>query len=62
MATLLNISQLRERWVLHPESVRRLIRKGKLRAISFGGRLRVRLDDVEAFEKAHQVGAGGERL
>jgi excisionase family DNA binding protein len=30
-----------------------MIRSGKLRAVRFGTQLRVRLDDVETFERTH---------
>ena len=47
--------ELRSRWHIHIESVRRLIRAGKLPAVKFGGRLRVRLEDVETYEKNHRA-------
>jgi hypothetical protein len=50
-----DVSALQSRWDLHPESVRRIIRSGHLPALSFGGRLRVNLEDVTAFEKSHRV-------
>jgi hypothetical protein len=46
----IDASALSSRWGLHPESVRRLIRAGKLPAIRICGRFRVWLDDVIVFE------------
>jgi len=51
----LDVSALQSRWGLHPESVRRIIRAGHLTAIRFGGRLRIDLEDVTAFEASHRV-------
>ncbi len=51
----LDVSALQSRWDLHPESVRRIIRAGHLPAIRFGGRLRIDLEDVMAFEQSHRV-------
>ncbi len=53
----LDVVALQSRWDLHPESVRRLIRSGHLPAIRFGGRLRINLEDVTAFEKNHRSSA-----
>jgi hypothetical protein len=51
----IDVSALQSRWDLHPESVRRIIRSGHLPALSFGGRLRVNLEDVTAYEQSHRV-------
>jgi excisionase family DNA binding protein len=48
--------QLHERWNFHPESIRRIIREGRLPAIRIGKRLRIALADVEAFEAASRIG------
>lgn len=54
----IDVSALKSRWDLHPESVRRIIRSGQLPAIRLGGRLRIDLEDIAAFEKSHRVNAG----
>lgn len=46
----LTTRQLSERWGFHHESVRRMIRQGRIPAIRIGGRLRIRVGDVEAIE------------
>ncbi|KAB2912481.1 MAG: helix-turn-helix domain-containing protein [Dechloromonas sp.] len=51
----IDVAALQSRWDLHPESVRRIIRSGHLPAIRFGGRLRINLEDVNAFEASHRV-------
>ena len=47
--------QLHERWGLHEESVRRILREGRIPAIRIGKRLRVALPDVEAYEAARRI-------
>jgi excisionase family DNA binding protein len=49
----INLAELKVRWALHIETIRRMIRAGQLPAVRFGTRLRVRLDDVETFEMTH---------
>ena len=51
----LSPSQLHARWGFHPESIRRMVREGRLPALRIGNRLRVALADVEAHETAHRV-------
>ena len=53
--TYLSTNQLHERWGFHKESVRRMIREGRLSAVRFGKRLRVSLADIEAFEARGRV-------
>lgn len=50
-----DVTALKDRWGIHPESVRRIIRSGHLPAIRFGGRLRIDLEDVKVFEQSHRV-------
>ena len=53
--TFLNPSQLHTRWGFHPESIRRMVRQGRLPAVRIGKRLLVSQTDVEAFEQDHRV-------
>jgi excisionase family DNA binding protein len=55
-ALSLSPTQLAQRWVFHVESIRRILRERRLPAFRVGGRLRVQLTDVEAFEASHRVG------
>lgn len=48
-------TQLHHRWSFHPESIRRMIRQGRLPAVRIGKRLLCRHDDVEAFEQRNRV-------
>ena len=48
-------SVLSARWGLHPESIRRLIRAGRLPAVRFGRRLRIGLEAVQAYESSQRV-------
>lgn len=59
---LIAVADLKNRWGLHPESIRRYIRSGRLPAIRFGGRLRVNLEAVEAFEDSNRVAVNREAL
>ncbi len=61
MQTLISPRQLHERWSFHPESIRRMIREGRLPAVRIGKHIRISLTDVEAFEHANRlrVTAGG---
>ena len=47
---LLSPGALAARWSYHPESIRRLIRSGKLEAIRLGRRLRISLQAIEKME------------
>lgn len=51
----LSPNQLHLRWSLHPESIRRIVRKGKIPAIKIGKRLRISLAEVEAYEAANLI-------
>lgn len=51
----LDTREISERLAFHQESVRRMIREGRLPATRLGKRLRVSLDDLEAFEAGHRV-------
>jgi excisionase family DNA binding protein len=50
-----NPSQLHTRWGFHPESIRRMVRQGRLPACRIGKRLLVSRTDIEAFEQDHRV-------
>ena len=54
-AQFLSPSQLHERWGFHPESLRRMIREGRLPAIRIGKRLRIPLAEIEAYETANRI-------
>ena len=43
------------RWEYHPESIRRLIRSGKLPAIRLGSRLRIPLKAIEEIENSGRI-------
>jgi len=48
--------QIHFRWSCHEESIRRMIRNGRLPAIRFGNRrLRVAMADVEAYEASNRI-------
>lgn len=51
----LSPDELHYRWGFHVESIRRMIREGRIGALRIGKRLRVALADVEAFEANHQL-------
>jgi hypothetical protein len=53
---LLTVYDLAERWQFHPESVRRMIRQGRVPSFIVGRQHRVELAAVVAFEKS--TGAG----
>lgn len=53
--TYISPRQLADKWGFHEESIRRMIREGKLRAVRLGNRLRVSLKEVRAFEAANRV-------
>ena len=54
---LLSPAHLAVRFGLHCESVRRMIRQGRLPAIRLGKRLRVKMADVEAYEASNRIQA-----
>jgi len=47
----LTVASLAQRWQFHPESVRRMIRQGRVPATIVGRRVRVALATVEAIER-----------
>lgn len=51
----LSSHQLQQRWGFHQESIRRMIREGRLPAVRFGKRLRVSLADIEAYENTNRL-------
>lgn len=51
----LNPSQIHLRWGFHPESIRRMVRQGRLPAVRIGRRLLVKQTDLEAFEQSRQT-------
>lgn len=55
LSNYLRPAQLRQRWGFHTESIRRMIRQGRLPAIRIGKRLLVANADVEAFEHNHRI-------
>ena len=55
----ISAQQLHLRWGVHIESVRRMIREGKLPAIRVGPRrLRISVADIEAYEASNRVNRG----
>ena len=50
-------SQLRQRWGFNVESIRRMMRQGRLPAMRIGGRLLIAEADVLAFESSHRTTA-----
>jgi excisionase family DNA binding protein len=50
-------ADLRQRWGFHAESIRRMVRQGRLPAIRIGKRLLVATSDVEAFELKNRTEA-----
>lgn len=57
--TNLSPRQLAARWSFHEESVRRMVREGRLPAIRFRKHLRIGLEDIRAFELAHRTVSPG---
>jgi excisionase family DNA binding protein len=51
----LTVAEVAQRWQLHPESVRRMIRQGRVPRVVVGRHNRVALATVEAFEKSGAV-------
>jgi excisionase family DNA binding protein len=47
--------KLHQRWGFHPESIRRMIRQGRLPAMRIGKRLLIAEADILAFEAAQHV-------
>ena len=49
-------AELATRWRWHPESIRRLLRQGRLPSLRLGGKRIIPVADVLAYEAAHLVG------
>jgi excisionase family DNA binding protein len=56
-AAYLTPTQISHRWSFHSESVRRMIRQGRLPAVRIGGRLLVAQGAIETFESANRAAA-----
>lgn len=56
----LSSEQLHERWGFHAESIRRMIREGRIPATRIGTRLRVAMNDIEAYEARNRINRGKE--
>jgi len=54
MERLLKIKEAAELLAVNPETVRRLIRKGKLKAVKIGRLWRIRKEDIEALAEGVQ--------
>jgi len=50
--------ELHQRWSFHVESIRRMVREGRIPAIRIGKRVRVALADVEAYEASNRKSHG----
>ena len=46
---------LSQRWSFHPESIRRMLREGRLPVTKMGKRVRVALADVLAYEEQNRM-------
>lgn len=46
---VLSVETLAERWAVHPDSIRALIKAGTLRASKVGRQLRIRATDAAAY-------------
>lgn len=55
LGQLLSPGATAARWEYHPESIRRLIRSGKLPAIRLGTRLRIPLKAIEEIENSGRI-------
>ena len=49
-------AELADRWRWHAESIRRLLRQGRLPSLRLGGKRIIPMADVLAYEAAHLVG------
>jgi excisionase family DNA binding protein len=54
-SSYLRPAQLSQRWGFHAESVRRMIRQGRLPAVRIGKRLLISQTEVDAFEANHRL-------
>lgn len=57
-ADFLSAAQLAQRWRMHAESIRRMIREKRLQATRFGRRLRISLAEVERLEREGRTRPG----
>jgi excisionase family DNA binding protein len=51
----LDVAQLSQRWHSHPETIRRLIRRGEINAVLIGRRYLIAATDVHQMEAARQI-------
>ena len=51
----LGVSALARRWGVHPNTVRRYINDGNLRALRLGGKLHILAEDYQAYEQWTQT-------
>jgi excisionase family DNA binding protein len=51
----ISVEEAAKRLGLHPDSIRRFIRKKELKAFRFGGVYRIRKTDFEEFIKTHST-------
>ena len=58
LASYAGVSEISERLSIHPESVRRLIRQGKLPAIKFGNRWLVEKGTLELYASRYDPRPG----
>ena len=58
LTSYLSPRELHERWGMHPESIRRIIREGRIGALRIGKRLRVSLEHIEQFEAECRINRG----
>jgi excisionase family DNA binding protein len=49
--TLFSVREVADRWGVHPDTVKRCIRRHSLRAVRIGGRHMVRITEIERAEK-----------
>lgn len=51
----LTVPELAERWSMHPETVRRMIARGDLKAFKVGSRWRIKIEVVKWTETSSKV-------
>ena len=56
--TVLTLQEIAERLKLHPNTLRRYIKEGKLAAMKFGRVWRIEEKDLEEFMRANKRGVG----
>lgn len=57
MEELLSAKQIAERWHVHPSTVYRLVKSGRLEGLKLGGSLRVTASSVVTYEREARVHA-----